>query len=384
MPRDGVYRARLARVHADRVVRMARAQVRVERLIRHLADVLAGDDAQVRKFNAVGAHDARLKQRRADGGAPVLVHAAVKDDVHAHPARAVDHGKGLVLHAHAVLVDEVRDDHPAAGMRRQIDGLLQGVKVRHGVHVRIDGDGLAVRPGDAAQRLHLQDGRAGRVRRSERHAARAAGERPLAQLGHPVDLIFVGRLKGVQCTRGLAQRAHADHLRLMNRERFLRVQKFGEIHRRKAAVAAHAGGDALQEGQFARVDMAVDVAVRIDEARADKQAPRVDHLRVLRRSQVADGGDAPALEQHLRAKASSRLRVDHHAPGNEQLRHDLTSHCMIRQRKPACACGLSLTGALRPPAGRYRLSLKVVQMSWNFCSSALERFLTYSASPMRS
>ena len=55
------------------------------------------------------------------------------------------------------------------------------------------------------------------------------------------------------------------------------------------------------------------------------------------------------------------------------------------KESPHDARGLSLTGAGgRPSMLHQRLSLKVVQMSWNFCSSALERFLTYSASPMRS
>lgn len=42
--------------------------------------------------------------------------------------------------------------------------------------------------------------------------------------------------------------------------------------------------------------------------------------------------------------------------------------------------GAAMCGAPRD----HMLSLKVVQMSWNFCSSSLGRFLTYSASPMRS
>ena len=105
----------------------------------------------------------------------------------------------------------------------------------------------------------------------------------------------------------------------MDGEGRLRREKAPDIQRGKAAVAAHAGGHALAQGQFARAHIAVDVAVRIDKARADKQAARVDHLRILRRGKLADGGDAPALEQHLRAKASSRFGVDHDAPGDKQL-----------------------------------------------------------------
>ena len=97
-------------------------------------------------------------------------------------------------------------------------------------------------------------------------------ERRLAQLHHPVDLRLIRRDKRIAYARRGPQRAHADHLRLMDRKRLLLIKKTRKIQRRKAAISANGRRDPLKQGQFARIYMPVDMAVRIDKARADDAA----------------------------------------------------------------------------------------------------------------
>ena len=130
-----------------------------------------------------------------------------------------------------------------------------------------------------------------------------------------------GRGEQIGDARRLAQRAQADHLRLMNRKCRLAAQKRVYIQRGKAAVAAHRRRDALKQGERAGVFAAIDMAVRVNKAGADEAAGSVDYPRVLRRARLRrlDGGDAPVLAEHIGLKARQGLRVDDRAAGNEQL-----------------------------------------------------------------
>ena len=197
------------------------------------------------QLDAVVAHGHRLEERRADRAAPVLVHAAVQLHIHAALARQLQHLQRLVLHADAVLIGEVGDDHPAAGDLRQLDGLLQRVQVGHGVHARVDGHRPAEALRQAAKRLHLLQRRAGGVARAEGDARRALAQRAAAQQLHDLDLLRRRRGEGIERARGLAQRAHAHQLRLMDGKAALVAQELPDAQRGKAAVAADAGGDAL-------------------------------------------------------------------------------------------------------------------------------------------
>ena len=318
---NGVDGLLAARVDHHRVARVRRAQVFIERLIRHEADVLARDDPQVAQLDAVVAHGHGLKERRADGRTPILVHAAVQTHIHAARARQLQHLQRLVFDAHAVLIFKVRDDHPAARDLGQLNGLAERVEVGHGEHARVDGGGSAVAARHRAQRLHLLKRRARRIARPEGNAGRAALQRALTEGLHRVHLRAFGRGEQIGDARRLAQRAQADHLRLMNRKCRLAAQKCVYIQRGKAAVAAHRRRDALKQGERAGVFTAVDMAVRVNKAGADEAAGSVDHPRVLRRARLRrlDGGDAPVLAEHIGLKARQGLRVDDRAAGNEQL-----------------------------------------------------------------
>ena len=96
----------------------------IERLIGNFADVFAGDDAQVAQFDAVIAHGHRFKERGTDIGTPILIHAAVQPHIYTAVTRKLQHFQSFVFHAHAVLIDEVRNNHSASGDLRQLDGFL--------------------------------------------------------------------------------------------------------------------------------------------------------------------------------------------------------------------------------------------------------------------
>ena len=147
--------------------------------------------------------------------------------------------------------------------------------------------------------------------------------------------------------------------------------------------------------------MPVDMPVRIDEAGAYAKPPGVNRLRARGRGKAARRADFlnhAVFRQNIRRKASPRFRVDQGSAINEQLRHATTSllyiigyTLLVRsassfKKSPQNDRGLFLKGAApaAPVFFDYRESLKVVQISWNFCSSSGFRFSTNTASPMRS
>ena len=201
---DGIYRLLQAGPDDDGVVRVRRAQMMQQLRVRLFADMLAGDHQQVVIADAVVRHVVFLEQRGADGGAPVLVHAAVQLHVDSLRAGTADHGERFILHAHAVLIDEVRDDHRAAGDPRQLDRLLEGVQVGHRVHPRVDGHGPGVRCRDAAEGGHFRHRCARGIRRAKRHADCAVLQRPAAQRAHGFNLLFIRGGKRVGCAGCLA------------------------------------------------------------------------------------------------------------------------------------------------------------------------------------
>ena len=106
----------------------------------------------------------------------------------------------------------------------------------------------------------------------------------------------------------------------MNREAALPSEELRRIQRRKTAVAADGCRDALKQGEHRRVAVAVDVAVRVDEARADKAARRIEHARALRRHDAPcplDARHAPILYKHIADKAVLALGVEHRAAPDE-------------------------------------------------------------------
>ena len=61
------------------------------------------------------------------------------------------------------------------------------------------------------------------------------------------------------------------------------------------------------------------VAVHIDEARGNHLARRLDHVRILRREILADGGHLAALNQQIADHVHTVGRVDHAAAADERL-----------------------------------------------------------------
>ena len=272
------------------------------------------------QLDAVVAHGYRFKERRTDGGAPILVHPAVQTHIHAAVARQLQHFQRLVFNAYAVLIFKVRNNHSAARDFRQFDGFLQRVEVGHGVHARVDGGGAAVFARHRTEGFHFLQRRARRIARPKGNARRAALQRAFAEGFHRVHLRASGRGKQIRHARRFAQRAQADQLRLMNRKFRLAAQKRARIQRGKAAVAADCRRDALQKRKHAGALAAVDMTVRIDKAGADKAAGCIEHLSVFRRVRgfLIDGGDAPVFAEHICRKARQGFRIDDRSAGNEK------------------------------------------------------------------
>ena len=144
----------------------------------------------------------------------------------------------------------------------------------------------------------------------------------------------------IECGAGsISQRAHTDHFDLMNRKLTLVFEEIFDIERRKAAVAAYAGGDALKKGERGGIGMTVDMAVRIDEARTDETAGSIDSACVLRADDVSrrgNSGDFIAGNKNVGREGASLLGIDDPAAGNEEFRHEINPLIIIRGNHLLC------------------------------------------------
>lgn len=168
--------------------------------------------------------------------------------------------------------------------------------------------------------FHLLKRRAGRVAGAEGNACRAAAQRFVAKVAHHMRLCACGGFKGFRDACRFAQSAQTDQLRLMDGELGLGTQKRRCIERRKAAVAADACRNALQQRERAGVLAAVDMPMRVDETGADETARSVERLHAAGRVTAAreDGFDFFTVAEDVCAESAERFGVDDRAAGNEE------------------------------------------------------------------